>query len=170
MGYVISQWWFYVMSQWWHVYQLSWDLSSNFSTSNIFFVFRIDTLQNFLQMFIEPLDFNTTRMINYSNYCIWSQSQYCSFLSSINTHLICTLVWRSSLIMNLLFSFINTDTPHFLLSAIMWSLLLYARLKNGRIMLWQCLSVRPSVRPSEFSWLFFNVLWDINLKLGICIQ
>ena len=43
---------------------------------------------------------------------------------------------------------------------------LYARLKNGRIMLWQC----PSVRPSEFSGLFFNVLWDINLKLGICIQ
>ena len=30
---------------------------------------------------------------------------------------------------------------------------LYARLKNGRIMLWQC----PSVRPSEFSGLFFNV-------------
>ena len=39
---------------------------------------------------------------------------------------------------------------------------LYARLKNGRIMLWQCpsvcLSVRPSVRPSEFSGLFFNML------------
>ena len=32
------------------------------------------------------------------------------------------------------------------------------------------LSVCPSVRPSEFSGLFFNVLWDINLKLGICIQ
>ena len=51
---------------------------------------------------------------------------------------------------------------------------LYARLKNGRIMLWQCPSVcpsvRPSVRPSEFSGLFFNVLWDINSKLGICIQ
>ena len=31
-------------------------------------------------------------------------------------------------------------------------------------------NVRPSVRPSEFSGLFFNVLWDINLKLGICIQ
>ena len=28
-------------------------------------------------------------------------------------------------------------------------------------------NVRPSVRPSEF---FFNMLWDINLKLGICIQ
>ena len=42
---------------------------------------------------------------------------------------------------------------------------LYARLKNGRIMLWQC----PSVRPSEFSGLFFNMLWDINLKLGLCI-
>ena len=32
------------------------------------------------------------------------------------------------------------------------------------------MSVRPSVRPSEFSGIFFNVLWDINLKLGICIQ
>ena len=31
-------------------------------------------------------------------------------------------------------------------------------------------SVRPSVRPSAFSGLFFNMLWDINLKLGICIQ
>ena len=42
--------------------------------------------------------------------------------------------------------------------------------KTGRIMLWQCPSVRPSVRPSAFSGLFFNMLWDINLKLGICIQ
>ena len=46
--------------------------------------------------------------------------------------------------------------------------------KTGRIMPWQCpsvrLSVRPSVRPSAFSGLFFNMLWDINLKLGICIQ
>ena len=33
-----------------------------------------------------------------------------------------------------------------------------------------CPSVRPSVRPSAFSGLFFNMLWDINLKLGICIQ
>ena len=32
------------------------------------------------------------------------------------------------------------------------------------------LSVRPSVRPSGFSGLFFNMLWDINLKLGIYIQ
>ena len=45
-------------------------------------------------------------------------------------------------------------------------LFLYARLKNGRIMPWQC----PSVRPSAFSGLFFNMLWDINLKLGIYIQ
>ena len=40
---------------------------------------------------------------------------------------------------------------------------LYARLKNGRIMPWQCpsvrLSFRPSVRPSAFSGLFFNMLW-----------
>ena len=32
------------------------------------------------------------------------------------------------------------------------------------------LSVCPSVRPSAFSGLFFNMLWDINLKLGIYIQ
>ena len=32
------------------------------------------------------------------------------------------------------------------------------------------LSVRLSVRPSGFSGLFFNMLWDINLKLGIYIQ
>ena len=31
-------------------------------------------------------------------------------------------------------------------------------------------SVCPSVRPSGFSGLFFNMLWDINLKLGIYIQ
>ena len=31
-------------------------------------------------------------------------------------------------------------------------------------------NVRPSVRPSAFSGLFFNMLWDINLKLGIYIQ
>ena len=30
-------------------------------------------------------------------------------------------------------------------------------------------SVCPSVRPSVFSGLFFNMLWDINLKLGIYI-
>ena len=50
--------------------------------------------------------------------------------------------------------------------------------KTGRIMPWQCPSVRlsvcpsvrPSVRPSAFSGLFFNMLWDINLKLGIYIQ
>ena len=39
--------------------------------------------------------------------------------------------------------------------------------KTVRIMPWQCPSVRPSVRPSAFSGLFFNMLWDINLKLGI---
>ena len=32
------------------------------------------------------------------------------------------------------------------------------------------LSVRLSVRPSAFSGLFFNMLWDINLKLGTYIQ
>ena len=31
-------------------------------------------------------------------------------------------------------------------------------------------SACPSVRPSAFSGLFFNMLWDINLKLGIYIQ
>ena len=39
-------------------------------------------------------------------------------------------------------------------------------LKNGRIMPWQCLSVRPS----EFSGLLFNMLWDIIFKLSIYIQ
>ena len=29
---------------------------------------------------------------------------------------------------------------------------------------------RGNVRPSAFSGLFFNMLWDINLKLGIYIQ
>ena len=31
-------------------------------------------------------------------------------------------------------------------------------------------AVTMSVRPSAFSGLFFNMLWDINLKLGIYIQ
>ena len=31
-------------------------------------------------------------------------------------------------------------------------------------------AVAMSVRPSAFSGLFFNMLWDINLKLGIYIQ
>ena len=50
---------------------------------------------------------------------------------------------------------------------------LYARLKNGTyyaVAMSVRLSVRPSVRPSAFSGLFFNMLWDINLKLGIYIQ
>ena len=54
---------------------------------------------------------------------------------------------------------------------------LYARLKNGTYYA-VAMSVRPSVcpsvclsvRPSAFSGLFFNMLWDINLKLGIYIQ
>ena len=32
-----------------------------------------------------------------------------------------------------------------------------------------CIRMAMSVRPSEFPGLFFNMLWDINLKLGICI-
>ena len=39
---------------------------------------------------------------------------------------------------------------------------LYARLKNGRIMLWQCPSVCPSVRPSEFSGLF-STCFEISI-------
>ena len=50
-----------------------------------------------------------------------------------------------------------------------WYYFLYAR-----FMPWQCPSVRPSVcpsvRPSAISGLFLNMLWDINLKLGIYIQ
>ena len=42
---------------------------------------------------------------------------------------------------------------------------LYARLKNGRIMLWQCpsvcLSVRPSVRPSFSD--FFSTCFEISI-------
>ena len=53
-----------------------------------------------------------------------------------------------------------------------WVLFLYARLKNGTYYA-VAMSVRPfvhpSVRPSAFSGLFFNMLWDINLKLGIYI-
>ena len=43
---------------------------------------------------------------------------------------------------------------------------LYARLKNGRIMPWQCLSVRPSVRVFRT---FFNMLSDIVFKLSTYI-
>ena len=46
---------------------------------------------------------------------------------------------------------------------------LYTRLKNGTYYA-VAMSVRSSVRPSAFSGLFFNMLWDINLKLGIYIQ
>ena len=44
------------------------------------------------------------------------------------------------------------------------TVLLYARLKNGRIMLWQCPSVRPSVRPSFpdfFSTCFKISIWNL---------
>ena len=39
---------------------------------------------------------------------------------------------------------------------------LYARLQTGRIMVWWCLSVRPSVRP--FSALFSYMLWHNELE------
>ena len=39
---------------------------------------------------------------------------------------------------------------------------LYARLKNGRIMLWQCPSVCPSVRPSKFPD-FFSTCFEISI-------
>ena len=54
---------------------------------------------------------------------------------------------------------------------------LYARLQTGRIMVWWCLSVRVSVRPTlrpsvqvsirQFSTLFSNMLWHIELKFCI---
>ena len=50
------------------------------------------------------------------------------------------------------------------------SLFLFIRPFEKRTYYAMAMSVRLSVRPSEFSGLFFNVLWDINLKLGICIQ
>ena len=43
--------------------------------------------------------------------------------------------------------------------------LLYARLKNGRILPWQCLS--PSSFCTSFR-TFFNMLRGINLKLRLC--
>ena len=48
--------------------------------------------------------------------------------------------------------------------------LLFIRPFEKRTYYAMAMSVRRSVRPSEFSGLFYNVLWDINLKLGICIQ
>ena len=59
------------------------------------------------------------------------------------------------------------------------NIFLYACLKNGRIMPWQCPSVRlsvcpsvhPSVRPSiRVFRTFFNMLSDIIFKLSIYIQ
>ena len=46
---------------------------------------------------------------------------------------------------------------------------LYARLQTGRIKVWWCPSVRPSVRPSQFSALFSYMLWDIELKFCISL-
>ena len=61
----------------------------------------------------------------------------------------------------------------FIILTIEYLYFLYARLKNGTyyaVAMSVRLSVRPSVRPSAFSGLFFNMLWDINLKLGIYVQ
>ena len=49
-------------------------------------------------------------------------------------------------------------------------LILFIRPFEKRTYYVVAMSVRPSVRPSAFSGLFFNMLWDINLKLGIYIQ
>ena len=46
---------------------------------------------------------------------------------------------------------------------------LYARLQTGRIMVWWCLSVRVSVRPSQFSALFSYMLWRIDLKFCVSL-
>ena len=43
----------------------------------------------------------------------------------------------------------------------------YAHLKKVHNMPWQCLSVRPSV---QVFWVLFDMLCEINLKLGIHIQ
>ena len=46
------------------------------------------------------------------------------------------------------FKFIFSFLVYFYINSIWNIMFLYARLKNGRIMLWQCPSVCPSVRPS----------------------
>ena len=56
----------------------------------------------------------------------------------------------------------------FCIDLLTYSCVLYARLKNGRIMPWQCpsvrLSVRPFVRPRfpDFSWTCFDIsIWNL---------
>ena len=46
---------------------------------------------------------------------------------------------------------------------------LYARLQTGRIMVWWCPSVRPGLRPSQFSALFSYMLWHIDLKFCVSL-
>ena len=54
-----------------------------------------------------------------------------------------------------------------------FNLFLYARLQTGRIMVWWCpsvrVSVRPSVRLSQFSALFSYMLWHIDLKFCVSL-
>ena len=55
--------------------------------------------------------------------------------------------------------------PHHISHLCIWIVLLYARLKNGRIMLWQCLSVLPSVCPSVRPSFpdFFSTCFEISI-------
>ena len=46
---------------------------------------------------------------------------------------------------------------------------LYARLQTGRIMVWWCPSVRPGLRPSQFSAVFSYMLWHIDLKFCVSL-
>ena len=66
----------------------------------------------------------------------------------------------------------NCKTEHFpeVLCCLLPCLFFIIRPFEKRTYYAMAMSVRLSVRPSEFAGLFFNVLWDINLKLGICIQ
>ena len=63
--------------------------------------------------------------------------------------------------------------PHgYALNMIFWHFL-YARLQTGRIMVWWCpsvrVSVRPSIRLSQFSALFSYMLWHIDLKFCVSL-
>ena len=54
------------------------------------------------------------------------------------------------------------------------TIILYARLQMGRILVWWCLSVHPSVRvsvrQSQFSALFSFMLWRFELKFGMSLS
>ena len=105
---------------------------------------------NYVTQFLETAICQIWRIV----YCTWNHSKYWNILANV---------------INILrvFSFINCKVSYEVL---------YARLKNGRIMLWQCPSVCPSVRPKaacqfaaddillyiicyNIQWIYFTI-WD----------